>query len=320
LIEVSSLTKYYGEHAAIRDVSFQAERGEILGFLGPNGAGKTTTMKILAGCLAATSGTARVAGHDVFEEPLAARESLGYLPEQVPLYPEMRVEEYLGFAGSLRLRDGARLASRMEEVLARCGLADVRRQLIGSLSRGYRQRVGLAQAILPNPPVLILDEPTVGLDPRQIIEVRELIRGLAGEHTVLLSTHILPEVSMLCGRVVIIDHGRVVAEDAPENLARAMRGGERLALTVEGPLGRLVPKLEALPGVAAVTRSPANGHGPEIAQFFVQSGPGDESAARAVRRSVAEAVIHSGCGLLELNAERLTLEEVFVRLVTTEER
>lgn len=318
MIEVSNLTKFYGEQAAIRDVSFQAEHGEILGFLGPNGAGKTTTMKILAGCLAASSGTARVAGHDVFEEPLAARQSLGYLPEQVPLYPEMRVEEYLQFAGALRLRDGAQLAARLEEVLARCGLADVRRQLIGSLSRGYRQRVGLAQAILPNPPVLILDEPTVGLDPRQIVDVRELIRGLAGEHTVLLSTHILPEVSMLCGRVVIIDHGRVVAEDAPENLARAMRGGERLALTVEGSLEGLVPELEALAGVAAVTRAGGNGDG--VGQLFVQSGPGDESAARGVRRRVAEAVVRSGCGLLELTAERLTLEEVFVRLVTTEER
>src|SRR5436190_15499973 len=298
MIEACGLTKSYGPRPAVQDVSFRAAPGEILGFLGPNGAGKTTTMRILAGCLAPSAGTAKIAGYDIFEQSLDARRSLGYLPEQVPLYPEMRVEEYLTFAASLRMTDAEALRQRLREVLSRCGLTEVRQTLIGSLSRGYRQRVGLAQAILPNPPVLILDEPTVGLDPRQIVEVRELIRGLAGEHTVLLSTHILPEVSMLCGRVVIIDHGRVVAEDAPENLARAMRGGERLALTVEGPLEPLVPRLEALPGVAAVTRAPANGHGPGVERLFVQSGPGDESAARAVRRSVAEAVVRSGCGLL----------------------
>ena len=197
MIEVCNLTKRYAGVTAVSNISFNVARGEIVGLLGPNGAGKSTTMRILAGCLAPTAGTARIAGYDIFEQSLEARRSLGYLPEQVPLYPEMRVEEYLTFSASLRMSNPHALSKRLGEVVVRCGLTKVRRTLIGSLSRGYRQRVGLAQAMLPNPPVLILDEPTVGLDPRQIIEVRELIRELSGDHTVLLSTHILPEVSTL---------------------------------------------------------------------------------------------------------------------------
>jgi ABC-2 type transport system ATP-binding protein len=383
LIEVCGLCKSYGARPAIQDVSFQVARGEILGFLGPNGAGKSTTMRILAGCLAPTTGTARIAGYDIFEQSLEARRSLGYLPEQVPLYPEMGVEEYLLFAASLRMPDLRGLSGRLEEVLARCGLVEVRGKLIGRLSRGYRQRVGLAQAILPNPPVLILDEPTVGLDPRQIIEVRELIRDLAGDHTVLLSTHILPEVSMLCTRVVIIDHGRVVAEDHPESLTGAMHGGERLILEVEGPAAAIAERLRAVPGVASVQEAggqgvgelfsprkrersenakPAGEDGPvpsplpfaasprpgahrptptagvgappsapppsrfrgEISEplnacrFLLQLEPGDEAFGRGVRRQVADTVVAGGDGLLELRAERLTLEDVFVRLTTTE--
>jgi gliding motility-associated transport system ATP-binding protein len=344
LIEVDGLTKSYGPRPAIQNISFHAAAGEILGFLGPNGAGKSTTMRILAGCLAPTGGTARIAGYDIFEESLEARRSLGYLPEQVPLYPEMRVEEYLTFAASLRMSNPQALSKRLGEVVARCGLTEVRRTLIGSLSRGYRQRVGLAQAMLPNPPVLILDEPTVGLDPRQIIEVRELIRELSGDHTVLLSTHILPEVSMLCSRVVIIDHGRIVAEDTPDNLTRPVRGGERLILDIEGPPDTVAQCLRALPGVAALE---AVGHGAEsvfrsaastkadlpltpsnthyeirnttaVARYILQTSSGDEAFARGVRRAIAGALVAGGFGLLELRAERLTLEDIFVRLVTTE--
>jgi ABC-2 type transport system ATP-binding protein len=330
LIEVDGLTKSYGPRPAIQNISFHAAAGEILGFLGPNGAGKSTTMRILAGCLAPTAGTARIAGYDIFEESLEARRSLGYLPEQVPLYPEMRVEEYLTFAASLRMSHPQALSKRLGEVVARCGLTDVRRTLIGSLSRGYRQRVGLAQAMLPNPPVLILDEPTVGLDPRQIIEVRELIRELSGDHTVLLSTHILPEVSMLCSRVVIIDHGRIVAEDTPDNLTRPVRGGERLILDIEGPPDTVAQCLRALPGVAAVEVAnesrPATGDGPiprtpspaAHCRYVLQTTSGDEKFARGVRRAIAGVLVAAGFGLLELRAERLTLEDIFVRLVTTE--
>jgi ABC-2 type transport system ATP-binding protein len=332
LIEVDGLSKSYGPRPAIQNVSFHVAKGEILGFLGPNGAGKSTTMRILAGVLAPTAGTARVAGYDIFEQSLEARRSLGYLPEQVPLYPEMRVEEYLTFAASLRMTDTDALAERLEEVLDRCGLTEVRRTLIGSLSRGYRQRVGLAQAMLPNPRVLILDEPTVGLDPRQIIGVRELIRDLAGDHTVLLSTHILPEVSALCGRVVIIDHGRVVAEDTPDNLTRAVRGGERLILDVEGAPAAVADWLRAVHGIAGVERAEIRGQRsgvrgqaaeagpltPDPCRLILQTAPGDETFARGVRRAVSSAVVTAGFGLLELRAERLSLEDIFVRLVTAE--
>jgi ABC-2 type transport system ATP-binding protein len=318
VIEACRLSKSYGPRPAIQEVSFQAAPGEILGFLGPNGAGKTTTMRILAGCLAPSAGTAKIAGYDIFEESIEARRSLGYLPEQVPLYPEMRVEEYLLFSAALRTRDMAMVENRLDDVLARCGLAEVRSKLIGSLSRGYRQRVGLAQAMLPNPPVLILDEPTVGLDPKQIIGVRELIRDLAGEHTVLLSTHILPEVGALCSRVVIIDQGHVAAEGTPEELTRAARGGERLLIEVEGAGDQLARRLDTLTGVAGVAQVGGAGRNGGVARLVVQSGAADEREARSVRRAVAAAVVESGAGLLEMRAERLTLEEIFVRLVTSE--
>jgi ABC-2 type transport system ATP-binding protein len=326
VIEVCGLTRYYGSSPAILDVNFQVARGEVVGFLGPNGAGKTTTMRILAGCLAPTDGTARVAGYDIFEQSLEARRSLGYLPEQVPLYPEMRVEEYLVFAASLRMADTGPLPERLEEVMDRCGLVDRRRALIGTLSRGYRQRVGLAQAILHNPPAVILDEPTVGLDPRQIIEVRELIRDLAADHTVLLSTHILPEVSMLCSRVVIIDHGRVVAEGTPSSLARAALGGERLILDVEGPADEIAGRLRSLAGIVSVSAD-ANGNAREpdpfagqVARLSVDTAAGGEADARRLRRAVASEVVSAGYGLLELRAERVSLEDTFVRLITSEER
>jgi ABC-2 type transport system ATP-binding protein len=220
VIHVRNLTKYYGDYAAVRDVSFDVERGQIVGFLGPNGAGKTTTMRILAGFLTATSGQANIAGCDVFWDPVRARRQIGYLPENCPLYPEMRAVEYLRFRAGLKGLHGGRARQRINYVLERCWLTDVRRQLIGTLSKGYRQRVGLADALLGDPPVLILDEPTVGLDPAQIRATRQLIRELGKEHTILLSTHILPEVEMTCDRVIIIHRGRVVASSALADLAR----------------------------------------------------------------------------------------------------
>jgi ABC-2 type transport system ATP-binding protein len=317
MIEVNHLTKRYGSLPAIQEVSFRVERGEILGFLGPNGAGKSTTMRILAGCLAATEGSARIAGYDVFEQSLEARRNLGYLPEQVPLYPEMRVEEYLTFFGALRGLTGRAFKPRLEETLARCGLSDVRHRLIGRLSRGYRQRVGIAQALLHNPPVLILDEPTVGLDPRQIIAVRELIRSLAGDHTILLSTHILAEVSMICTRVAIIHRGRVVAEDILTNLTGATGGRERFTLEAEGTAAAVVERVRAVPGVAeAAVADRETGAG--TVRLTVQCASGDAASCRNVRRAVADAVVGAGWGLLEIRPERQMLEEVFVRLTTTE--
>jgi ABC-2 type transport system ATP-binding protein len=319
MIEVCNLTKSYGQMPAVRDLSFHVREGEILGFLGPNGAGKTTTMRILAGCLAPTGGTARIAGHDIFEESLEARRCLGYLPEQVPLYPEMRVTEYLAFAGALRGMSSRAIAGRMDEVLARCGLTQVRRMLIGRLSRGYRQRVGLAQALFPNPPVLILDEPTVGLDPRQIVEVRDLIRGLANAHTILLSTHILPEVSMVCTRVVIIDHGRLVAEDTLQHMVDGALEGERLVAEIGGPAEAVAALLRSVEGVASVSvrpRDPGEAEGDASTQFAVQISAGKPSAA--VRGAVSQAVVGAGHRLLELRSERATLEDVFVRVTATE--
>ncbi len=309
MIETSGLTKYYGETAAIRDVSFRVEKGEILGFLGPNGAGKSTTMRILAGCLAPSDGTARIAGYDILEQSQDARRSLGYLPEQVPLYPEMSVEEYLRFAGALHGMAGGRISERIGEVAARCGLADVRRKLIGRLSKGYRQRVGLAQALLHDPPALILDEPTVGLDPRQIIEVRDLIRGLAGDHTVLLSTHILAEVSVVCTRVAIIHRGRIVAEDSLERLT-GQAGGAQLILEARAPARELEDRLRAVPGIATVAASAGRAGASRATAHLATDG------AESARAAAAKAVISAGFDLLEMRVERLTLEDVFVRATT----
>ena len=319
MIEASHLTKYYGSQTAIADVSFRAEKGEILGFLGPNGAGKSTTMRILAGCLAASEGSASVAGYDVFHRSLEARRCLGYLPEQVPLYLEMTVHEYLTFTGSLHGMTARTLKPRLDEILERCGLLDVRQKLIARLSRGYRQRVGIAQAILHNPPVLILDEPTVGLDPRQIIEVRELIRGLAGDHTVLLSTHILAEVSMVCTRVAIIHRGRVVAQDTIANLTGAADGGEKFIVEVAGPAAVAEERIRAVPGVAAVVVSenlPGRNPATPATRFTIQMLPEGDHDGANIRSATAAALVNAGFGLLELHAERTTLEDVFVRLTT----
>jgi ABC-2 type transport system ATP-binding protein len=234
VIHVSRLTKFYGDYAAVRDVSFDVQKGRVVGFLGPNGAGKSTTMRVLAGYLSATSGTATIDGLDVFWQPVEVRRRIGYMPESCPLYPEMRVHEYLRFRGGLKGLHGADCTKRLETVLERCWLRDVRRQLIGTLSKGYRQRVGLADALIHNPPVLILDEPTAGLDPAQIRETRQLIKELGRDHTVLLSTHILPEVEMTCEEAIIIDRGRVAAAGKLDDLRRDQSLEERFVALVEG--------------------------------------------------------------------------------------
>jgi len=311
MIAVEDLNKYYGPRRAVADVSFSVEKGEILGFLGPNGAGKTTTMRILTGFLPASSGTASIAGFDVFKQPIEARRHLGYLPENVPLYTEMSVGAYLDFMAKIKAIPGGVRKARVDEAMEMTDITDRRNQLIGKLSKGYRQRVGLAQAILGKPPVLILDEPTVGLDPRQIIEVRDLIKGLAGEHTVILSTHILPEVSMTCSRVVIISDGRLVAVDTPDNLAHRLRGSENIRVEVRGPRDEVAKKLRSLPKVLNVeTEGMNNGR----AALTVAC-----DANADLREDIARSVVEGGWGLLEMRPVGMSLEEVFLQLTTSEE-
>jgi len=309
VIQVTNLCKSYGPKVAISDVTFDVKDGEILGFLGPNGAGKTTTMRILCGYMPPTSGTAIVDGHDVFTDSLQARRKIGYLPESVPLYPEMSVEDYLHFMAQIRGVPGSRRKERVDRVIKQCHVDDVRTKLIGRLSRGYRQRVGIAQALVHDPPVLVLDEPTVGLDPKQITDTRQLIKSLGGSHTILLSTHILPEVSMICNRVVIISDGHVVAEDTPDNLTRRLRGAERISLEVRGPAEEVRRRLQGLPHVVRVQAQPSSGG----SRFQVEC-----AAGRDVREDVARAVVQAGWGLLELRAATMSLEEVFLKLITTE--
>ena len=252
MIQVENLTKYYGEYAAIENVSFAVEKGEILGFLGPNAAGKTTTMRILTGFLQPTSGKAAVAGFDVVSQSLEARKRIGYLPENVPLYDDMSPRSYLQYAARLKGVESRQVNKRVEEVMEATRITDHAEVLISKLSKGYRQRVGLAQALIHNPDVLVLDEPTVGLDPNQIVEIRQLIKGLGGDRTIILSTHILPEVEMLCGRIVIIHEGKVAAMDTPDNLALRLRRAQQIGVHVRGPEREVQAKLAALPGVLRV--------------------------------------------------------------------
>ena len=310
MIEVESLTKRYGRATAVDGVSFRVEKGEILGFLGPNGAGKTTTMRILTCYLPPTEGTARVAGHDVFKEPLEVKKRVGYIPETPPLYPDMAIGTLLDFCGKIKGLPSPTRKARVAEAMEKCRVGDVRDKLIGKLSKGYRQRVGLAQAILANPEVLILDEPTAGLDPKQIIETRELIKGLGGDHTIILSTHILPEVEMTCGRVVIISKGRVVAEDTPANLTRRLKGSGSLRVEVRGEEAPATEALRAVAGITAIRPRPgADG----VTVFEVDTEPG-----RDVRAEVATAVVTRGFGLLGLNQAAMSLEDIFLQLTTTD--
>jgi ABC-2 type transport system ATP-binding protein len=311
VIEVEHVSKVYNGRKAVDDVSFKVEKGEILGFLGPNGAGKTTTMRILTCYMPSTEGTARVAGYDVFEESIEVRKRIGYLPENPPLYPEMAVQSYLNFVAKIKGTRSNQRKSQVDEVIGKCNLGDVRNRIIGKLSKGYKQRVGLAQALLNNPEVLILDEPTLGLDPKQIHEVRDLIKSLASAHTVILSTHILPEVSMTCNRVVIINKGKVVAMDTPEGLAHQMKGAERVSLTVEGPMAAVRDKLQSIDGVlrVQVNEESAGSQGTYIVECQLDSD---------LRRVLAATVVSQGWGLLDLQGISMSLEDVFINLTTQE--
>ncbi|MCC3478438.1 MAG: ATP-binding cassette domain-containing protein [Microcoleus sp. PH2017_12_PCY_D_A] len=319
MIEVEHLSKTYGSTAAIADVSFSVEAGEILGFLGPNGAGKTTTMRILSGYLPASSGTARIAGLDVHENSMAVRQRIGYLPENPPLYPEMTVEGFLFFVARIKQVPAGDRARRVTSAIERCGLVDKRKVLIRKLSKGFRQRVGIAQAIVHDPPVIILDEPTVGLDPRQIIEVRNLIKSLAGEHTIILSTHILPEVSMTCSRVTIINRGQIVAAGTPERLMGEFTAGEGYEVEVEGEAdlvnSLLLPSLENVPGVRSIELIPSQ-------QFLASRYRLLASCESDVEpgREIAAAIIASGFGLCEMRRNRATLEDVFLRLTAGQKK
>jgi ABC-2 type transport system ATP-binding protein len=308
VIEVQHLTKRYGRVTAVNDVSFRVERGEILGFLGPNGAGKTTTMRILTGYMPATDGKAIVAGFDVFDQPIEAKRRTGYLPETPPLYPDMSVAEYLDFVARIKGVPGGERRQRIKQVMERTQVTDMANRLTSRLSKGYKQRVGLAQALIHNPDVLILDEPTAGLDPRQIIETRQLIKQLAGDHTIILSTHILPEVSQTCQRVVIINQGHVVAVDTPDNLTARLRGSETMYVQVDAGGADAAAALTHIPGVTRVAESDRrNG----AIGFEVDSEKGHD-----VRRELARAVVQNGWGLLELRPMRVSLEEVFLSVIT----
>jgi ABC-2 type transport system ATP-binding protein len=310
VIEVEHLTKRYGTVTAVDDVTFRVNKGEILGFLGPNGAGKTTTMRVLTGYMPATDGRVAVAGYDVFDHPIEAKQRTGYLPETPPLYPDMTVREYLHFVGKIKGVPPKDRAARVDQVMTRTWVADMANRACGKLSKGYRQRVGLAQALIHNPEVLILDEPTAGLDPKQINETRRLIKALAGDHTIILSTHILTEVEQTCQRVVIINKGKVVAEDTPENLTRRLRGSATMFVQVDGDrAAEAQAALARVDGVARVTSANDAGTAFEI----------ESESGRDVRRELARAVIGGGWGLLELRPMRLSLEDVFLSL-TTEER
>lgn len=295
---------------AVNDISFEVAKGEILGFLGPNGAGKTTTMRILTGYMPPTSGRAVVAGYDIFKESLEARRHIAYLPETVPLYTDMSPRDYLDFVGKIRGMSRSARRSRIDDVAEMCRITEFVDRLIGKLSKGQRQRVGLAQALMPNPDVLVLDEPTIGLDPRQIVETRQVIKNLRGEHTVILSTHILPEVSVTCERVVIINRGKIVAVDTPENLQRRMAGSDTIELDIRGPEEAVQAALRALPQVIGV-RSRANNV--DSLLFSVECEAGAD-----LRETLASTVVQRGWGLRALRPAAVSLEDVFVQLVTDE--
>ena len=309
MIEVKDLTKSFGERTAVDHVSFVVNRGEILGFLGPNGAGKTTTMRILTGFLPATSGTAQVAGFDVFNDSLEVRKRIGYLPENPPLYLDMSVSAYLEFVARIKNVPAEKRQARVDDAMAKTNITDKRHELIKRLSRGYKQRVGLAQALVHDPEVIILDEPTVGLDPKQIIEVRHLIKGLAGSHTIILSTHILPEVSMTCDRVVIINRGRIAAIDTPANLTQQLKGGQNVLLEVAADQNAVSAAVREIPGVRKVTAEPAGANGRVALMVEV-------SAGQDVRSQIAARIVGKGWPLYELRGVNLSLEEIFLELTT----
>jgi len=307
MIEVENLGKTYVDEPVVRDLSFFVPEGQVLGFLGPNGAGKTTVMRMLTAFLPPTTGRVVVAGVDLDQDPVALRRNIGYLPENVPLYPEMRVEEYLRFRAEVEEVPRTEVRDRIEDVLDRCLIGDVRRQVVGTLSKGYRQRVGLAGALIHRPPVLILDEPTVGLDPNQIIKVRELITELGRDHTVLLSTHILPEVEQVCERVFIIDRGRIVADGTPDALRTKLVGNPTLAVELKGAGESAGEALLALPGIVSVDQ-------PDGGRYLLEHGADTDP-----REAVFRLAVERGWVLMAMTPHRATLEDVFVRLTTREE-
>jgi ABC-2 type transport system ATP-binding protein len=308
MIQVEQLTKRYGQTLALDGISFEVEQGEIVGFLGPNGAGKTTTMRILTCYLPATAGRVAIAGRDVFSDSVEVRRNIGYLPEGVPLYPEMRVREYLAYRARIKEVPERERRKRVEYVMDRCGVADAERKLIGSLSKGYRQRVGLADALVSDPPVLILDEPTIGLDPNQVRLVRDLIRDLGEKHTVLLSTHILPEVEMVCGRVIIIQNGKLVFQDTLAAIGRESSGGAKVVVEARVEPAEAEKAAAVLRDVPGVLHVRADGGSP-WSVFEIEVAPGAD-----VREEVGRRMVRNGWAVRELRREQPSLEDIFVRL------
>ena len=311
MIEVEHLTKHYGDFIAIEDVTFSVNHGEVMGFLGPNAAGKTTTMRILTGFLPPTEGTARVAGYDILKNSLEARRQIGYMPEIVPLYTDMTVRLYLDFQGRLHGMNGPARKRRMDYVIERMRLQDYADTLIGRLSKGFRQRVGVAQAILHEPEVLVLDEPTIGIDPAQVVEIRELVKSLGREHTVVFSTHVLAEASAVCDRVAVINEGRIVAVDKPDNLSARLRGSEQIQMEVRGPAREVAARLRSIEGVREVTRRQIDG---SLFHYTLECQPGAN-----LREQLASAIVRQGWGLLGLQSVRMSLEDIFLKLTTRDE-
>ena len=308
MIEVRDLTKTYGQRTAINKLNFSVTKGEVVGFLGPNGAGKTTTMKIITGFMAPSSGSVRVAGFDVFENPIEVKRRIGYLPETPPVYTDMRVREYLRFVAQLKGVDDSKLESLVSSAIDKTDLGSVANRLIGNLSKGYRQRVGISQALVSDPEILIMDEPTVGLDPRQVAEIRNLIKGLAGQHTILLSTHILPEVQASCERIIIINQGNIVAEDTLAGIAQKMSGTGRVIVKVQTSSDQLLNAIRKVSGVRKVEVG-AN------SSLEIETDGKD-----GVSQQIASQVVSSGAGLIEIRAESMNLEDVFLKLTSKEEQ
>jgi len=306
MIKVENLTKYYGKRLAVDNISFNVEKGEIVGLLGPNAAGKTTTMRILTGFLAPTAGNLQVAGYDIFSQSLEARQCIGYLPEAIPLYADMTVRSYLDFSSKIRGLDKNRIKTRIEDVVTICHLEEYIDVLIGKLSKGFRQRVGVAQAIIHEPEVLILDEPTIGIDPIQVAMTRQLIRELGEEHTVLLSTHILPEVSVICERVIIIHEGKIVAEDRIENLSTMISGSNRIRLEVSGPSQKVAERLRQIEGIIRVNY--------DESRYTIEYATGHDP-----RSQITEAIVQGGWTLLSLESLEMSLEDIFLKLTTEDE-
>ena len=314
VIEVSHLTKYYGNFPAVHDISFNINKGEVVGFLGPNGAGKTTTMKVLTGFMPPTGGTVKIAGYDALENYLEIREKIGYLPESVPLYTDMTVTEYLSFMGSIRGMKKNKLSNQISNVIEQCRLGDYRHTIIGKLSKGYRQRVGVAQAVIHEPEVLVLDEPTIGIDPIQVVETRKLIKELGeSDRTLILSTHILPEVSMLCKRILIIHQGKIVAEDTPNNLSSRLKGAEQISIEVKGPQKQIQQTLDKINGVEFV-QIMENTSSKNIYSYMVQVEQNLD-----LRSTISKTIINNGWELLKLQNVDMSLEEIFLKLTTREE-